>query len=117
MVDNVEDLSAHLDSVTLSTTWPEVQTWSEGILLRQLKTVSKLMASSTAREAEREFFYVELGGFDTHNEPWEELKHFKIAAEDMDEALAALLAQMDRAVDVFVEELKAQARVEHWAVR
>ena len=94
MVDAAEILSGQLANVTLSTTWPEPTEWSDGILLRQFKAVSKLIASSHTRNVEREFFYVELGGFDTHNE-----------FEKLDD----LFAHIDDSLDAFVKELKAQA--------
>lgn len=99
MIDNVEYLAGQLQNVTLSTTWPEPQDWSANRLLKQFKTISKLVASRTTRKAEREFFYVELGGFDTHN--------------DVHETLDELFALVDEGLDVFVKEMKAQAGPEN----
>lgn len=95
MVDNTEILAGQLADATLSTTWPEPEPGSEGKLLKQLQAVSKLIASRTVRNVEREMFYVELGGFDTHNE-----------FEKTDE----LFGYVDDSLDLFVKELKAQAR-------
>ena len=96
MIDNAEVLSGQLANVTLSTTWPVPQTWSDGVLLKQFQAVSKLIASSATRKVEREFFYVELGGFDTHNDF---------------EAIDDLFAKIDESLDSFVKELKAQVRL------
>ena len=93
MIDNAEVLAGQLANVTLSTTWPVPQSWSDGVLLKQFQAVSKLIASSEARKVEREFFYVELGGFDTHN--------------DFD-VIDDLFAKIDESLDLFVKELKAQ---------
>ena len=99
MIDNVEYLAGQLQNVTLGTTWPEPEDGSANRLLKQFKTISKLVASRTARKAEREFFYVELGGFDTHN--------------DVHETLDELFALVDEGLDVFVKEMKAQAGPEN----
>lgn len=93
MVDSAEILAGQLGNVTLSSTWPETEDWTFLGLLRQFQAVSKLIASSQTRQVEREFFYVELGGFDTHNE-----------FEKVDE----LFAFIDDSLDAFVKELKAQ---------
>ena len=95
MVDSAEMLAGQLGNVTLSSTWPETEDWTFLGLLRQFQAVSKLIASSQTRQVEREFFYVELGGFDTHNE-----------FEKVDE----LFAFIDDSLDAFVKELKAQVR-------
>ena len=94
MIDSVEYLVGQLGNVTLKTTWPESEDGSATKLLKQFKTVSKLIATHTSRKAEREFFYVELGGFDTHN--------------DVHATLDDLFALVDESVDVFVKEMKAQ---------
>ena len=95
MVDSAEILAGQLGNVTLSSTWPETEESKFRGLLRQFQAVSKLIASSQSREVEREFFYVELGGFDTHNE-----------FEKLDE----LFAFIDDSLGAFVKELKAQVR-------
>ena len=95
MVDNVEYLAGQIQNVTLSTTWPEPEDWGRKRLLKQFKAISKLVASRTTRKAEREFFYVQVGGFDTHN--------------DMHATLDKLFAVVDEGLDVFVKEMKAQA--------
>ncbi|CAK9084260.1 unnamed protein product [Durusdinium trenchii] len=94
MVDNVEYLAGQIQNVTLSTTWPEPEDWGRKRLLKQFKAISKLVASRTTRKAEREFFYVQVGGFDTHN--------------DMHATLDKLFAVVDEGLDVFVKEMKAQ---------
>ncbi|CAK9070322.1 unnamed protein product, partial [Durusdinium trenchii] len=99
MIDNVEYLAGQLQNVTLGTTWPEPEDGSANRLLKQFKTISKLVASRTARKAEREFFYVELGGFDTHN--------------DVHETLDELFALVDEGLDVFVKEMLAQVGPEN----
>lgn len=93
MVDSANILAGQLGNVTLSSTWPETEDWTFLSLLRQFQAVSKLIATSQTRQIEREFFYVELGGFDTHNE-----------FEKLDE----LFAFIDDSLDAFVKELKAQ---------
>jgi hypothetical protein len=95
MVDSANILAGQLGNVTLSSTWPETEDWTFLSLLRQFQAVSKLIATSQTRQIEREFFYVELGGIDTHNE-----------FEKLDE----LFAFIDDSLDAFVKELKAQAR-------
>merc|ERR1712100_701123 len=57
--------------------------------------VAKLILTHKLRRAERDFFFVQLGGWDTHS--------------DVDGAKAAALWQeVDWAIEGFVEEMKAQ---------
>lgn len=84
-----EGLGAALEEGgTLLTQWPD------GGLSKQLKQVATVMAARTELSAERDAFYVELGGFDSHND----------VAETIDEKFA----EMDEALSAFVAELKAQ---------
>jgi len=63
-------------------------------LSRQLKQVARLIAAREERKAERDFFFVSMGGFDTHR---------SVATE-----LAGKFKEVDDALRMFVTELKAQ---------
>ncbi|CAJ1440523.1 unnamed protein product [Effrenium voratum] len=93
MVDDVKDMAAQLANVTLRTTFPEAE-GSQGQLLKQFATVAKLISTREERGAERDFFYVELGGFDTHNDAHDEI--------------AEKFEAVDLAVHSLVKELQAQ---------
>jgi len=84
-----ENLGGHLDNVTLQTQYPTVTGLS-----KQLHQVSRLIATREQRRAERDFFFVSLGGFDTHS--------------DVNEILDEKFKEMDDALRDFVAELEAQ---------
>ena len=90
-------LSEQLQTANLSSTWPEgnsIQDWSRRQTMLSFQTVAKLIASREARKVERDFFYVELRGFDTHN--------------DVREVMEELFDNLNFALEYFVAELKAQ---------
>jgi len=88
-VQSSEDLGTLLDTVELKT---EFEAGSS--LSRQLKQVARLIAAREERKAERDFFFVSMGGFDTHR---------SVATE-----LAGKFKEVDDALRMFVTELKAQ---------
>jgi len=59
----------------------------------QLATVSRLLKTRQERDVDRDTFYVEIGGFDTHT--------------NVDSMLSGLFQHIDAAIDSFVQELKA----------
>jgi len=63
-------------------------------LEKQLRQVALLIAGRHARKAERDFFFVQLPGFDTH--------------QALELRFGNLMAQLDAALSGFVAELKAQ---------
>ena len=96
-VDSNQVLSEQLQTANLSSTWPEgnsIQDWSRRQTMLSFQTVAKLIASREARKVERDFFYVELRGFDTHN--------------DVREVMEELFDNLNFALEYFVAELKAQ---------
>ena len=62
-------VSALLENATLSQDWEGLYASSEVAgFVGQLEQVSRVIASRQAFSAERDVFYINLGGFDTHNE-------------------------------------------------
>eukprot|EP00933_Yihiella_yeosuensis_P021713 TRINITY_DN1715_c0_g1_i2.p1 TRINITY_DN1715_c0_g1~~TRINITY_DN1715_c0_g1_i2.p1 ORF type:complete len:1866 (-),score=308.01 TRINITY_DN1715_c0_g1_i2:397-5517(-) len=85
-----EELGKTLQNAELKTGYP-----TEDIgLSRQLKQVARLIAARGERKAERDFFFVQIGGFDTHQ---------SVATELNDK-----FTQVNSALKSFVEELKEQ---------
>ena len=66
---------------------------------RQLETVAKLISTREDRGADKDFFYVELGGFDTHS--------------DVEERLSERFMEANAALEAFQVELK-HASVNLW---
>ena len=90
-VDAIES-SEYLSSI-LDATEPATDYQDESALGRQLIQVAKLIQARNARNAERDIFFVRLGGFDTHKE--------------QAETLAGLFSNLDSALERFVAELEA----------
>eukprot|EP00931_Biecheleriopsis_adriatica_P030525 TRINITY_DN1799_c0_g1_i2.p1 TRINITY_DN1799_c0_g1~~TRINITY_DN1799_c0_g1_i2.p1 ORF type:complete len:1902 (+),score=314.24 TRINITY_DN1799_c0_g1_i2:62-5767(+) len=88
-IESSESIGAALDGVELSTAY---QTGSR--LEKQLYQVARLIKARDLRRAERDFFFVELGGWDTHSS-------VKATLQDK-------FTEVDRAIHGFVTELKAQ---------
>lgn len=84
-----EKFSAYLDNAILKTKYA-VETKLE----QQMHQVARVISTREARKAERETFIVNIGGFDTHQSQTEDLEE--------------LFAEIDRAIEGFVSELKAQ---------
>ncbi|CAE7236573.1 rbcL, partial [Symbiodinium pilosum] len=94
-VDSNQVLSQQLAEANLSTTWPEEkEDWTRRQTLLSFQTVAKLIASRKVRKVERDFFYVEVRGFDTHN--------------DIRPVMEELFDNLNFALEAFVAELKAQ---------
>ena len=95
---NSERIAALLENATLSQDWgaPQSQLPStqSADFIMQLKQVAQVIASRNAIGAERDIFYVELGGFDHHNE--------------LTSNLQAHLTNINLALTIFVNEMKAQ---------
>jgi len=87
-LNRTEVLSSQLDGVSLSQQFPRTH------IGRQLEAAAKVISARSHRGAERDGFFVSIGGFDTH--------------DDMNTKLASLLAQVDAALAAFVAEMKAQ---------
>jgi len=85
-----DKLRQQLQGAKLRTAYP-VQ---DSELSKQLKQVARLIAAHQRRGAERDLFYVSLGGFDAH-------------ARMLDD-LAGKFSQMNDALKSFVAEMKAQ---------
>eukprot|EP00928_Gymnodinium_smaydae_P088684 TRINITY_DN72747_c0_g1_i1.p1 TRINITY_DN72747_c0_g1~~TRINITY_DN72747_c0_g1_i1.p1 ORF type:complete len:1837 (+),score=303.59 TRINITY_DN72747_c0_g1_i1:299-5512(+) len=85
-----EKLAKLLDASTLKAgEYP-----AEEALAMQFRQIARLISTRGARKAERDFFFLSIGGFDNHNEAFEALcERFEI---------------IDAALRDFVKELKAQ---------
>jgi hypothetical protein len=68
----------------------------------QFQAVSKLIKSKKARGVDRDVFYVETGGFDTHS--------------DMPTTLGQRVNEINVALGAFVSEMKAQGRWDDVAI-
>ncbi|CAK0833310.1 unnamed protein product [Prorocentrum cordatum] len=84
-----ETLGGLLDSAQLTTSFGTVTS-----IARQLHQVARLIATRTERGAERDFFFVEQGGFDTHT--------------TLDQVLQGNFAELNDALKDFVAELRGQ---------
>jgi len=94
-VEATEALGDHLDKVSLSTNFNGAQGPNgDTFLTKQLKQVARLIATRNERNAERDFFYVKLNGFDLHS--------------DASEGLEELFTDIDDSLRAFVTEIKAQ---------
>jgi len=88
-IESSENLGTFLESVNLVTTYR-----AETGLAKQLHQVARLIATRNDRKAERDFFFVQLGGFDSHS--------------DASEVLITKFKEIDDALRDFVTELEAQ---------
>jgi len=88
-VESSEVLGATLDNITLQTAYA-----TDNNLMKQFHQVARLIAARKSRNAERDLFYVSIGGFDAHSD----------AAEVLDEKFTII----NGALQGFVAELKAQ---------
>merc|ERR1712054_485791 len=88
-VKSSDNLGKYLDKVELKTPYT-----ASTYLAKQLKQVARLIATREDRKAERDLFFVQLGGFDTHS--------------DASEVHEALFKEIDDAFREFVGELEAQ---------
>lgn len=82
------EMSDLLNAATLSTSFSNV------MLELELQQVSKVIKTRDARQAERDIFFVSIGGWDMHNE--------------VVEALQTKLEMVDSALRKFVSEMRAQ---------
>jgi len=85
-----EELGKQLKTAKLKTSYPT----NEVSLSRQLKQVARLIAARGERGAERDVFYVEIGGWDTHASVSQELNN--------------RFGELNAALETFVSEMKAQ---------
>jgi len=88
-IELTQALAPVLDAATLKTAFP-----LNTQLSRELAQVAKLIAAREKRSAERDFFYVSLGGWDMHT--------------NLKERLAVAFYHVDKALQSFVAEMKAQ---------
>jgi uncharacterized protein (DUF1501 family) len=88
-VRSSETLAGYIDEVVLTTDYDDTTG-----LAKQLMQVARLIATRAVRRAERDFFYVRLGGFDTH--------------DNNNEVLDAKFAEISDALEGFVAELRGQ---------
>jgi len=88
-IESSEELGTVLDDVSLETDYQ-----ADSALSRQLHQVARLIKSREARGAERDIFYISLGGFDTH--------------ADLESVVATKFKEIDDSLAGFVAELKAQ---------
>jgi cullin-associated NEDD8-dissociated protein 1 len=89
-VESSETLGALLDGAALATNYPVKDT----SISKQLHQVARIIATREDRMAERDLFYVSLGGFDSHS--------------DVIEILEELFKEIDDALRDFVAELEGQ---------
>jgi len=85
-----EELGATLDAAALGTAYNA----GDSSLSQQLRQVARLISARGPRQAERDLFFVQLGGFDHH--------------QSVAPRLRDLLKEVDDALRLFVAELKAQ---------
>jgi len=95
-IESAQYMGELLDSVTLSTSFPNTDATyaTTNTLSQSLEQVAKVIHTRGVRQAERDVFYVQIGGWDTHNE-----------------VINALLRNyhlVDRALQAFVTEMRAQ---------
>eukprot|EP00927_Polykrikos_kofoidii_P059399 TRINITY_DN54558_c0_g1_i1.p1 TRINITY_DN54558_c0_g1~~TRINITY_DN54558_c0_g1_i1.p1 ORF type:complete len:1948 (+),score=287.27 TRINITY_DN54558_c0_g1_i1:50-5845(+) len=89
-VEGSEELGEVLNNVKLVTNYK-----TDDVLSQQLHQVARLIKSRDERKAERDLFFVELAGFDTHT--------------SVDEVLLEKFTILNDALEGFVAELKAQS--------
>lgn len=88
-IETSETVADQLENAKLETSWnPSTD------LSKQLYQVAKLIATRESRGAERDVFFVQLGGFDTH--------------QDAHEVTSLLFKEIDQSLRDFVAELDAQ---------
>lgn len=85
-MDTHKSLKEQVDNTTVTTIFPVSGIASE------LKLVTRLMQTRAARRSKRDIFYVQDGGYDTH--------------DSVDEALIENFGRINAAIDAFVKELK-----------
>jgi uncharacterized protein (DUF1800 family)/uncharacterized protein (DUF1501 family) len=88
-IQSSEHIGSALDGVTLETNYV-----TDSGLQKQLHQVARLIKTRQQRGAERDFFFVELGGWDTHS--------------NVKDTLRVKFAEMDAAINGFVKELESQ---------
>lgn len=88
-VQNSEIIEDLLADVTTSTDYN-----TDDSLRQQLYDVSRLISARVSRSAERDLFFVRIGGFDLH--------------DNANEGLASLFDEIDTALEGFVAEMEAQ---------
>ncbi|CAK9019081.1 unnamed protein product [Durusdinium trenchii] len=85
-----QELGNQLETAKLKTSFPT----NEIDLSRQLKQVARLISARHGRKSERDVFYVEIGGWDTHSSVSQELNN--------------RFQELNSALTSFVNEMKAQ---------
>jgi len=95
-IESAQYMGQLLDSVQLSTTFPNADATyaTTNTLSQSLEQVAKVIQTRVTRQAERDVFYVEIGGWDTHNE--------------VNNALLRNYHLVDQALQAFVTEMRAQ---------
>eukprot|EP00931_Biecheleriopsis_adriatica_P014766 TRINITY_DN1167_c0_g1_i6.p1 TRINITY_DN1167_c0_g1~~TRINITY_DN1167_c0_g1_i6.p1 ORF type:complete len:1841 (-),score=350.18 TRINITY_DN1167_c0_g1_i6:148-5670(-) len=88
-VETTESLGRAFEHVQLATDYR-----SDSSLEKQLEQVAKLIQVREVRQAERDFFFVQVGGWDMHS--------------NMKPGLAAKFADINRALEGFIAELRQQ---------
>merc|ERR1719230_1588892 len=88
-IDSSESLGKFLEDVKLETRYK-----TDTTLSKQLYQVARLIATRHERKAERDFFFVELGGFDTHKDIQTQLPD---RFEMIDNALRAFVTELQEA--------------------
>jgi cullin-associated NEDD8-dissociated protein 1 len=81
-------LATLLDNVQLNTSSYATETG----LAKQFHQVARLIATREERKAERDFFFVSLGGFDSHSEVMEALE---IKFQEINDALTDFVAELE----------------------
>ena len=95
-IEGAQQMGQLLDGVHLQTSFPNSDA-TYGVtnsLSQSLEQVARVVRTRDARQVERDVFYVQLGGWDTHNE--------------VNEALLKNYHLVDRALEAFTGEMRSQ---------
>jgi cullin-associated NEDD8-dissociated protein 1 len=93
-LDSSERLASTLENLRLNTS---ESYRTESGLAKQFHQVARLIAARDVRKAERDFFFVSLGGFDAHSEVLESLE---LKFQEINDALQDFVTELE-AQDVF----------------
>merc|ERR1719387_138330 len=86
-IESSESLGGYLDNVKLQTDYNP--SWRLGM---QLQQVARLIATREQRKVERDFFFVQIGGFDAHSNAAEVLE---LKFQEIDESLKEFVTELE----------------------
>jgi len=87
-IDQTNELNSILSSLATTATFPST------FMGKKLEVIARLIKAREAMGVERDFFYVEMGGFDNH--------------ERIERFLGPLFSELNNALSAFVSEMKSQ---------